>query len=393
MPTHATRELTRALNHAQPLAAKLTHNRISLSLYNPNTSPTLPYNPYPIPTPPKARCVQPNHTSPRFEYRSVVPQLANLSMHFSSMNAEIFNTDDNDDAGRPAKAVKSLMDYFYRLRNPLNKNVSAVLGPTFSSVAEPTALIASAAQVPMLSYFASSPELSNNLRYPFFTRTYPTDGTAARILTRFLYDSSVFKDEDWNHVAVVYRDDAFGQGYLGAMQDEFDDWTKTSGRSTSPLPANFKTEDVDTYYTLRSFAFTEEEPESVKSALKLVKDSSYSIIVLVGASQSLATLLEANLAVHACCVWRRPCWPPSAPLSALGAPVRLCSPMQHVYLCVAGGKRTRLGYVKACVVYRGGHYCTENYRGEQAGVCRFLEPQTSPQTKLSSTTHARDAHH
>ena len=226
-----------------------------------------------------------------------MPQLANLSTDFSIMSAEIFNTDDHNGAGRPAEAVKSLMDYFYSVRDSPNENVSAVLGPTFSSVAKPTALMASAEQVPMLSYFASSRELSNKSTYPFFTRTYPTDDTAAQLLTRVLYDGSVF--EDWNHVAVVYRDDAFGQGYLDTMQEEFYNWTRSMPevRSTSPLPNNFNTEDVEKYYTLRSFPFNDKKPESINGTLERVRDSSCSIIVLIGASQSLAYLLEASLAV------------------------------------------------------------------------------------------------
>ena len=271
------------------------------------------------------------------------------------MSAEVFDTDDNKGAGREAKAVNSLMDYFYRLRDPLNENVSAVLGPTYSSVAKPTALIASAEQVPMLSYFASSPDLSDKLTYRFFTRTYPTDDTAARLLTRALYDGSVFTD--WNHVAVVYRDDVFGQGYLGAMQDEFDAWISSmpERRSTSPLPNNFKAEDVDTYHTLRSFPFTDKYRESIIGTLKLVRDSSYSIIVVVGASQSLATLLEASLAVFV----QRVAAPPALPWRSR-SPLHFHT--KYVYLCVAGGEKTRLGDVKACVVHRGGHSCTENYR-------------------------------
>jgi len=113
-----------------------------------------------------------------------------------------------------------------------------------------------------------------------------------------LYDGSVFTD--WNHVAVVYRDDAFGQGYLGAMQKEFDAWANGIN-STSQLPTNetfFKTEAaVDTYHTLRSFPFMDEKRESIEVALELVKRSGYSIIVLIGASQSLAILLEASVAV------------------------------------------------------------------------------------------------
>ena len=241
---------------------------------------------------------------PRNTRRSVVPQLASLSMNFS-MDSEIFDTDDDirEDRSRSrdrnsAVAVASLMDYFFSLRDQKPSGlVSAVLGPTFSSVAKPTALMASAEQVPMLSYYASSPELSNN---EFFTRTYPSDGTAARLLTRVMYDGSVF--EGWNHVAVMYRNDAFGQGYVNQMELELEMWAnESSNRGLRDLPVAFTEEDVHAYHTLRSFPFTaesgDEARKSVKRALELVKSSGYSVIVLVGVVDQFDILLEASLAV------------------------------------------------------------------------------------------------
>ena len=236
-----------------------------------------------------------------------MPQLASLSMNFS-MDSEIFDTDDDirEDRSRSrdrnsAVAVASLMDYFFSLRDQKPSGlVSAVLGPTFSSVAKPTALMASAEQVPMLSYYASSPELSNNVTYPFFTRTYPSDGTAARLLTRVMYDGSVF--EGWKHVAVMYRDDAFGRGYVNQMELELEMWAnESSDRSLQDLPVAFTEEDVHAYHTLRSFPFTaesgDEARKSVKRALELVKSSGYSVIVLVGVVDQFDILLEASLAV------------------------------------------------------------------------------------------------
>ena len=234
----------------------------------------------------------------------MVPQLASLSMNFS-MESEIFNT-DNGTSGNSAAAVDSLMDYFFSLRDQKPSGlVSAVLGPTFSSVAKPTALMAGAEQVPMLSYYASSPELSNNVTYPFFTRTYPSDGTAARLLTRVMYDGSVFRG--WNHVAVMYRDDAFGQGYVNQMELELEMWAnESSDRSLQDLPVAFTEEDVHAYHTLRSFPFStaesgDEARKSVKRALELVKSSGYSVIVLVGVNR-FDILLEVSLAVFVCCV-------------------------------------------------------------------------------------------
>ena len=234
---------------------------------------------------------------PRNTRRSVVPQLASLSMNFS-MDSEIFDTGK----GNSGVAVDSLMDYFFSLRDQKPSGlVSAVLGPTFSSVAKPTALMASAEQVPMLSYYASSPELSNNVTYPFFTRTYPSDGTAARLLTRVMYDGSVF--EGWKHVAVMYRDDAFGRGYVNQMELELEMWAnESSDRSLQDLPVAFTEEDVHAYHTLRSFPFStaesgDEARKSVKRALELVKSSGYSVIVLVGVVDQFDILLEASLAV------------------------------------------------------------------------------------------------
>ena len=258
-----------------------------------------------VKSPPRAS----NHTR-----RSVVPELAKLTANFS-MYSDIVDTDAaKGTSGNSAVAVDSLMDYFFSLRDQkpiINSEpsglVSAVLGPTFSSVAKPTALMASAEQVPMLSYYASSPELSNNVKYPFFTRTYPSDGIAARLLTRVMYDGSVFKG--WNHVAVMYRDDAFGQGYVNQMELELEMWANESShnRSLQDLDVAFTEEQAHAYHTLRSFPFTakpgdvHEARKSVKRALELVKSSGYSVIVLVGVRR-FDILLEASLAVFVCCV-------------------------------------------------------------------------------------------
>eukprot|EP00964_Phaeocystis_antarctica_P052893 scaffold30998_cov66-Phaeocystis_antarctica.AAC.3 len=76
------------------------------------------------------------HPAPR--NRSVVPELANLPANFS-MNYEMIV--DTGTSGNSGDAVDHLMGYFFKLRDQPNAHVSAVLGPTFSSVAKPTALI------------------------------------------------------------------------------------------------------------------------------------------------------------------------------------------------------------------------------------------------------------
>ena len=257
-----------------------------------------------------------------------MPELAKLTANFS-MNYEMIV--DTGTSGNSGDAVDHLMDYFFRLRDQPNGQVSAVLGPTFSSVAKPTALMASAEQVPMLSYYASSAELSDNVTYPFFTRTYPSDDTAAFLLTRGLYDNnvSIFKEKDWNHVAVVYRDDAFGRSYVTRMKREFEAWANESS-ILQRLPADFTKDHVHDYHTLLSFPFTESgddeprEDKSMERALESVKSSGYSIIVLVGVDRSLPNLLEQERRVRA---------------AYSAAPSILAPPLPRFLMC--GRRRTK----------------------------------------------------
>eukprot|EP00964_Phaeocystis_antarctica_P010374 scaffold5710_cov64-Phaeocystis_antarctica.AAC.1 len=62
---------------------------------------------------------------------SVVPELAKLTANFS-MSSKIVDTDSGA-SGNSAVAVDYLMDYFFRLRDQPNRQVSAVLGPASSS--------------------------------------------------------------------------------------------------------------------------------------------------------------------------------------------------------------------------------------------------------------------
>ena len=302
--------------------------------------------------------------------RSVVPELAKLTANFS-MSSEIVDTDSGA-SGNSAVAVDYLMDYFFRLRDQPHGHVSAVLGPTFSSVAKPTALMASAEQVPMLSYYASSAELSDNVTYPFFTRTYPSDDTAAPLLTRVLYDGSVFTG--WNHVAVVYWNDAFGQGYVTQMEAELAAWAnESSNRTSQSLRDAFTKDDVNAYHTLRSFPLTE-SIKSMERALESVKNSGYSVIVVVGVDRSLPDLLEASRAAFVLRI--APLSPPPVQprlhrhVRALPAPSPVSHPTllacvlprhSHAFSCAVGGGQIQLDYVTACVVHRRGLCCTRYY--------------------------------
>jgi hypothetical protein len=233
---------------------------------------------------------------------SIVPELANLRMNFN-LSHQLFGTE-----GNASIAVNAAMDFLYESRALADGVPRAMLGPAYSELATPMALMAGAEQVPMVSYWAASPKLSP---LPYFTRTFPSDSTAGRLLVHLLYNGSVFAD--WNHVAVVYQDDEWGQGYVAQIELEF----KRLGLDALREPPDVQ-DDVPRYRTLRTFSFATEsgsdeadanERDSVKLALDAVKDYGSSVIVIVAFGPSLVNILEA--------IQTRTCAPP--------APV-LCSP-------------------------------------------------------------------
>jgi hypothetical protein len=90
---------------------------------------------------------------------TIVPELANLTTGFF-MNYTLLDTQQS-----APRAVDLLMNYLFDSRELVADGVArAVLGPMVSRIAKPTALLAGAVQVPMVSYRASAPELVQLLR-------------------------------------------------------------------------------------------------------------------------------------------------------------------------------------------------------------------------------------
>ena len=89
---------------------------------------------------------------------SIVPELANLRPGFS-MNYTLLDTRFSAPV-----AVDLFINYLFESRELADGVPRAVLGPFLSEVVKPTALLAGAEQVPMMSYRASAPELVQLLR-------------------------------------------------------------------------------------------------------------------------------------------------------------------------------------------------------------------------------------
>ena len=83
-------------------------------------------------------------------------------------------------------------------------NIIGVIGPAASSTSLFAAKVGSVAQVPVVSYIATSDELSDSDRFPYFLRTVPPDkfqvGAIVDLLLNF----------NWTYVALFYSIDTYG---------------------------------------------------------------------------------------------------------------------------------------------------------------------------------------
>ncbi|XP_038060044.1 metabotropic glutamate receptor 4-like [Patiria miniata] len=95
-------------------------------------------------------------------------------------------------------------------RQPLGAVVPAVgipvgmIGPESSVHAIYAGKVASLYQIPIISYSATSDELSNKERFPYFLRTVPPDELQARAIVDILLH------HDWRYVGLLYSADTYG---------------------------------------------------------------------------------------------------------------------------------------------------------------------------------------
>jgi ABC-type branched-subunit amino acid transport system substrate-binding protein len=90
-------------------------------------------------------------------------------------------------------------------------NVSAVVGPIYSSVAKSLGVTASALNIPMVSNWATSSALSNKRIYKYFMRTVVSDGQGAIAL------ALLFKQLKIKRLGMLYVQDDYGTGWRDSL--------------------------------------------------------------------------------------------------------------------------------------------------------------------------------
>ena len=112
------------------------------------------------------------------------------------------------------------MPYLSTVENPpIARKVVGIIGPGNDEQAALVASLMTAAQLPVLSTYTSSDELSNGKRFEYFLSLLPPDRAEVRVLM------DVARYFGWSYIAVLYTGGSYGEfGYkaIGEIAREYD---------------------------------------------------------------------------------------------------------------------------------------------------------------------------
>ena len=123
------------------------------------------------------------------------------------------------------KSVETGGDSINALRNSClsvsNSNILGIIGPGYSSEAHVISPFAKSIGVPVISYGATNPDLSDRNGNPGFYRTISSDNTAALALAQ------LFVRYNWTSCFIIYQNDAFGSGGADIITNLFNQYNLT----------------------------------------------------------------------------------------------------------------------------------------------------------------------
>jgi len=168
-----------------------------------------------------------------------------------------------DDGGNPSWGInhvfKMVFSKMYDPANPavVKPDVLGIVGPGYSSVSKPVSLLASVNEVPLMSYSATSGQLSDKSQYPNFARVVPSDDEESRVVGAFV------ESFGWKKVIIFACDDDFCTGYADSLlKQRFEYQYEVVASTTFPVTDH------------------EGDGEAIKAALKGIKDLNCRIILM-----------------------------------------------------------------------------------------------------------------
>ena len=95
-------------------------------------------------------------------------------------------------------------------------NVVGIVGPRLSREAHVISRFAQRIGIPVVSYSATDPDLSDRQTHPAFYRTIPSDASAAEAIVK------LFERYNWTSCILIYQNDAFGSAGAQVLGETFE---------------------------------------------------------------------------------------------------------------------------------------------------------------------------
>ncbi|CAF4029539.1 unnamed protein product [Rotaria sp. Silwood2] len=94
-------------------------------------------------------------------------------------------------------------------------NIVGIVGPVYSRESPIVAGFGERVGIPVISYAATDPDLSDRNAYPAFYRTVPSDTAAASAIVK------LFMRFNWTSCTIIYQNDAYGSGGAKVLTESF----------------------------------------------------------------------------------------------------------------------------------------------------------------------------
>ncbi|CAF1370247.1 unnamed protein product [Adineta ricciae] len=140
-----------------------------------------------------------------FQSAIILSQRYNIKVNNQSIGCQIGQTKGN-----------SIYALNHTCRSLTTSNIIGVIGPPYSREAHVIAAFAKEINIPVISYSATDPTLSERETYPSFYRTIPSDGLIALKIVE------LFIRFNWTSCIIIYQNDQFGSNGADSISDAFD---------------------------------------------------------------------------------------------------------------------------------------------------------------------------
>ncbi|CAF5009837.1 unnamed protein product, partial [Rotaria sp. Silwood1] len=140
------------------------------------------------------------HSRAMFKAAVLLSQIYNITIGGQSLGWQTVHTDGS--------MISTLRSTCLAIST---SNTVGIVGPILSREANFIADFAEIVSVPLISYAATNPDLSDRNAYSIFYRTVPSDKVAAMAIAQ------LFTIFNWTSCIIVYQNDEYGSGGLKAL--------------------------------------------------------------------------------------------------------------------------------------------------------------------------------